>query len=201
MSKEFWPLYLREFFPGKRTAAFEGLDDLLRFLRADPDMKDPRYQAYILATVKRECGERFEPCTEIGGHAYFNKYEPRTPLGIALGNTHDGDGFKYRGRGYVQLTGRTNYAMMSHMILCDVLTNPDATLVPETAYWIMSKGLILGSFTGHKLRDFFSPTVTDWVNARKCVNGLDHAKEIAQDAIKFKEILDACAVQEARVIS
>ena len=48
---------------------------------------------------------------------------------IALGNTpeKDGDGQKYKGRGYIQLTGRANYKAFSESDLCmeDVLNNPE----------------------------------------------------------------------------
>lgn len=48
---------------------------------------------------------------------------------IALGNTpeKDGDGQKYKGRGYIQLTGRANYKAFSESDLCmeDVLKNPE----------------------------------------------------------------------------
>lgn len=48
---------------------------------------------------------------------------------IALGNTpeKDGDGQKYKGRGYIQLTGRANYKAFSKSDLCleDVLKNPE----------------------------------------------------------------------------
>ena len=50
------------------------------------------------------------------GRAYFDKYEAGTPIGIRLGNTQPGDGFRYRGRGGVQLTGRPNYKRLDQML-------------------------------------------------------------------------------------
>jgi|GEM_PF-1723412 glycoside hydrolase, family 19, putative len=64
--------------------------------------------AYMLATAKHETGHTFEPITERGNRSYFNKYDPvlantpeRRKRAIEMENTQQGDGFKYRGRGYV----------------------------------------------------------------------------------------------------
>ena len=72
--------------------------------------------AYMLATAKHETGHTFEPITERGNRSYFNKYDPvlantpeRRKRAIEMENTQQGDGFKYRGRGYVQLTWKKNY--------------------------------------------------------------------------------------------
>ena len=43
----------------------------------------------------------------------------------ALGNTHTGDGYRYRGRGIVQLTGRTNYQLAGKAIGVDLEATPD----------------------------------------------------------------------------
>jgi predicted chitinase len=50
-----------------------------------------------------------------------------------LGNTEPGDGFKFRGRGLFQLTGRANYARYSKMIGRDLLTDPEVANDPAVA--------------------------------------------------------------------
>jgi predicted chitinase len=54
--------------------------------------------------------------TEFGGKSYFDKYEPGTKLGNDLGNTKTGDGYLFRGGGYIQTTGRWNYSQLAKHI-------------------------------------------------------------------------------------
>lgn len=55
------------------------------------------------------------------------------------GDAGSGDGFKYRGRGLIQLTGRTNYTLAANALNVDLINYPDAVAQPEyaalTAAW------------------------------------------------------------------
>ena len=70
---------------------------------------------------------------------YDMKYSPKTAK--ILGNKHAGDGARYHGRGFVQLTGRDNYRMASDALGIDLLKNPELASKPEVAakiavwYW------------------------------------------------------------------
>lgn len=73
-------------------------------------------------------------------------YGSGTTLGKQMGNTEPGDGFKYRGRGFIQLTGKNNYAAASKAIYGDdrLVKNPDLVNDPNVAAqvsaWYMKKG-------------------------------------------------------------
>ena len=66
---------------------------------------------------------------EIGAESYFDRYENRADLG----NNQAGDGRKYRGRGFIQLTGRSNYAIASSELNIDLINNPELAAFPSIA--------------------------------------------------------------------
>lgn len=65
-----------------------------------------------------------------------------TPKGKGLGNTQPGDGGKYIGRGYIQLTGRGNYAKYGTMVGKDLLGNPALLSDPAIAAEVSVKYLL-----------------------------------------------------------
>jgi predicted chitinase len=72
-------------------------------------------------------------------------YGAGTAIGRRMGNTEAGDGWKYRGRGFIQLTGKSNYAAASQAIFGNdmLVKNPDAVMDPSIASqvvaWYMEK--------------------------------------------------------------
>lgn len=97
-------------------------------------IESPLQKAHFLAQVAHESG-RFKWKREIWGPTPTQeRYEGRRDLG----NVNPGDGSKYRGRGYIQLTGRANYMQFNKGVEDDVVSNPKLveTKYPgETAGW------------------------------------------------------------------
>lgn len=189
---KFFAGYRAEF--GKlRQSQVDGLQILLAALETDPYVTDIRHAAYMLATVKHECADTWAPIVERGTPAYFDKYDAGTRLGQRLGNTQRGDGLRFRGRGYVQITGRDNYARIGKALGMGygLTTDPDAALDPVIAYRIMSGGMRNGLFTGRKLSFYIIADRCDYTNARRVINGVDCAEKIAGYAVKLEAVLRA----------
>lgn len=183
----------RELYGKLNQSQVSGLDNLLGYIELDADVSDIRWAAYMLATIKHECADTFQPITERGAKSYFDKYEVGTKIGKNLGNTVQGDGYLYRGRGYVQITGRANYQKMTDKLSLtgdeDLILHPDSALHPDIAYRIMSFGMRKGSFTGKKLTDYINAGACDYNNARRIINALDQADKIEGYAVNFESIL------------
>jgi hypothetical protein len=186
--------------------ATAGLEQLLAFLENDPAMNDVRLRAYILATVKFETGDRFVPVTEQGDAEYFQRYEPGTSIGNRLGNKVPGDGERFRGRGYIGITGRENYYRMSQVLgfepkMTDLVDNPDKVNDPLVAYRIMSIGMLEGLFTGRKLSDFINERQTDYVGASTIIGSGSSSSRAAAYATDFEAILRESAADVRSVTS
>lgn len=79
--------------------------DALNAVLPDTAITTTRGLAAFLAQLGHESGS-FRYLVE---HASGLAYEPHTRVGAKLGNTQEGDGPRYKGRGWIQLTGRANY--------------------------------------------------------------------------------------------
>lgn len=181
-----------------------GLEEFLRLMAGDAiwnedSLRNRRQVAYAIATTYHETAGTFQPITEYGQRQYFDKYEPGTRTGKTLGNTEPGDGYRFRGRGYVQLTGRTNYRNWSKTLEVDLLADPDRAKDPDLAYRILSEGMRVGAFTGLQIGDYLSQGRCDWVNARRVINRLDRAELIADYAQTIYGLLSLPATDAATI--
>lgn len=147
-----------------------------------------RHRAYVLATAWHETGPASSPLhmtprREIWGPTPAQKgYEGRADLG----NSILGDGKRYMGRGFVQLTGRRNYEKAASLTGKDLVGNPDLALDAQIAAAVMVDGMRRGWFTGKRLTDF-----DNYLNMRRVVNGTDKAALIADYAGTFEKALRA----------
>jgi putative chitinase len=102
--------------------------------------------AQFMAQTKHESWDfdRLKEKPQPGVKGYFSKkYDPKFAPRTAkiLGNKHVGDGERYHGRGFIQLTGRDNYRMASDALGIDLLNKPELAARPDVAakvavwYW------------------------------------------------------------------
>ena len=150
------------------------LPSVLKALRGR-GMANPAMLEYALATINAETptfrpiSEQVDSSNTTQGGQPFDRYEGRTDLC----NTEPGDGARFKGRGFVQLTGRCNYEDMtnwlqSRNIHVDLVQNPDLANDPKYAPMILAHYLeekngasdIQSAIDGNQ-----------WVTARAAVNG------------------------------
>lgn len=208
--KVFYDTVRPSLFGGKLNGdQVKGMDALIKGY----EKMDSRWIAYVLATVYHETGQKMMPVSEnlnysaAGLRATFPKYftaaeaqrYARNPVAIANrayanrmgnGNEASGDGFTFRGRGTVQVTGRNNYRAYG------IENTPDKALELPTSTYIIWDGSTTGKFTGKKLSDYFNDKTSDPVNARRIINGTDKASLIAGYYQKF-----LTAVEKAKAAS
>ena len=117
-------------------------------------------QVATLATVGTEVSS-FAPINEFGGKAYFKRmYEGRDDLG----NVRPGDGVRYHGRGYIQLTGRANYRTYGEKLGVPLEKKPDLALQPDVAAKVLAAYV-----ADHGIAKLAA--AGDWEGVRRAVNG------------------------------
>ena len=114
-----------------------------------------------LATVLTEVGPRLRPINEYGSRRYFARmYGGRRDLG----NTHRGDGVRYHGRGYIQLTGRWNYRTYGRRLHLSLQRHPRLALRPG-----VSARVLAAYFKRHHVSA--AARHGYWRRTRRAVNG------------------------------
>ena len=114
-----------------------------------------------------------------------------------LGNEQADDGWNFRGRGWVQITGRRNYSRADNALALDgaLLADPDLIARADVCAGSAVTGMIQGWFTTKKFADYLpdhGPASLDqFTQARRIINGQDRAHDIADSALKFQSGLTA----------
>ncbi len=162
----FTPALVKTMFPATSLSHIEAnLPEVVAGLRFR-NLGDLQMGLMAMATIRAET-EGFVPISE--GISHFNTrntpfdlYEGRTDLG----NLRPGDGPRFKGRGYVQLTGRANYSSVGPQLGVDLVTSPDLANDPQTA------GRILAQFLkNHEAGIRAAIGRQDLKQARRLVNG------------------------------
>jgi putative chitinase len=180
--------------PTLSATEVDGCNAILKAMEGAPIS----WAAYALATAFHETASTMQPIREYGGSIYFTRlYDvsgSRPQLAVKMGNTCAGDGPKYCGRGYVQLTWKNNYARAGKECGVDLVQNPDIAMRPDIAAKIMRQGMERGWFTGKGFSDYLPRSGhadrASFTNARRIINGTDRAAQIADHALKFQAALD-----------
>lgn len=164
-------------YPDIRAAATRSVPVILQECKAS-GVVQPAQIAYILATAEHEShlGNWMEEFAS--GWEYEGWSE--------LGNTEPGDGPRFKGRGFVQLTGRANYTDWANRLELDLINQPELVAEPSIAAKILVQGMRDGTFTGVSLRDYIGQ---DFYNARRIINSLDRASQIAAIAEEYLKVL------------
>lgn len=161
---------------------------------AERDIDSPQRMAAFLAQIAHESGEmtRIEERLSYTAKRMTQVWPSRFPDEAAAapfagnpqrlankvyagrmgnGDEASGDGFRFRGRGLIQLTGRSNYATAGTALGLDLLGNPDQLLQPEPAarsaawFW-KSRGL--NELADHRPGD---DDQQDFTRITKLING------------------------------
>ena len=144
--------------------------------------------SYVLATTEHETNNTFLPVVE----AYW------------LSDKWRSSNLRYYpwfGRGFVQITWKSNYELYSRLLNVDLVSNPDLALEYDNALFILVDGIKNGRFTGRRVGHYISTDGknVDYVNARRVVNGMDKAHHIAKLARNWEydsRVVDAYAVNK-----
>lgn len=141
-------------------------------LQSITDALNQTFERYSIDTNLRICHFLAQVLHESGAFRYSSEIWGNTPAQkkydtrVDLGNTPepDGDGYKYRGRGWIQLTGKANYSLVSKEFGQDFVANPD--LIGHEPY----DGLAAGWYWSRRKLNVFAD-LDDITTVTKKVNG------------------------------
>ena len=133
--------------------------------------------AYILATAYHETAHTMEPVEEAywlsdGWRKKNLRYYP------------------WHGRGHVQMTWKNNYVRAARELGLPFDKEPALALQSEPSVKCLVRGCMKGWWTGKSIGDYITLQKSDFYGARRVVNGLDKASEIAKLAKQYDEALE-----------
>lgn len=180
----------------------------------DSDIKRITEFAYMLATTKHETAHTFRPIKEYGKGKGLKYGAEVTVTHTDAAKKTTTQKNVYYGRGYVQLTWGYNYQRIDEKLgngkypnktktkasdyntgftisnpTDSIYLYPDKALNKENAYVTMVYGMQKGIFTGRKVDRYINDLKTDYINARRVINGTDKASAIARYAEDIEILL------------
>jgi hypothetical protein len=201
--KHFYATVRPLLFGGKISySQVEGMDAILNEWEAQR-LTDLRCLAYIFGTVYHETDETMQPIEEIGrgkGKDYGKKLKYGSGPGKRV--PYVLPDLIFFGRGHTQNTWYETYERLTraarvHGKGWDFLNNPELLLQMEPSIWATFFGMRTGLYTGKKLSDYFGDKPfkpkpgdpNEWRQARRIINGMDRAEDIAAYSLKFHAAL------------
>jgi len=140
---------------------------------------DHGYRSTELAQFMAQCAHECDSFNTMTEYASGREYEGRTDLG----NTHPGDGVRYKGRGFIQITGRANYRTFGGYIGQDLEGNPTLAERPDIAAQVALQ------YWDRRVK----PYISDWSNTYRVtpyING-GHNGEADRES-KFAQYQKVC---------
>lgn len=155
---------------------FKGLFPLLSTTRSDLlypwfnvalsslfDDKKGNTECNIITSFAAQIGHESVDLATFEEFASGEAYEGRCKQ---LGNCYPGDGVKFKGRGAIQITGRSNYQKVSDFLDEDFISKPDYLVMPSYGfqasvwYWV-----------SNNLNQYCTGTTNDFITLTKKING------------------------------
>lgn len=149
---------------------------------------------YTAARIRQVWPSRFKNVAEAQPYAKNPQKLANKVYGGRMGNAGPNDGWLYRGRGLVQITGKDNYTKFG------IAANPDKALDLNTAVSVLFDGMLGGKFTGARLVQYVQQGHQDYINARRVVNGTFEAAKYAKYAVAFESALKAAEYKTVTLV-
>lgn len=158
------------------------------------------FQMAIISTIGVESG-LFKPIDEFGGPVYFRRmYDiegSRPEVARELGNLKPGDGIKYHGRGFIQLTGYYNYLAYGRALNIDLVNHPELANGQSESISILVKYMLdhgINVWANRAYRtddDAVYPEEMCLTKIRRLVNGgLRHYEKFKGFWVKLKKLVE-----------
>ena len=138
--------------------------------------------AYVCATAYWETARTMLPVEE----AYYLESRVRDLDAWRKKNLRY---YPWHGRGYTQTTWERNYRKVMAETGVDVISDPSKAMLPEVAVVALVVGARDGWWTGKKLSDYITLKKSNYVGARRVINGPDKARAIAEIARVYEAAL------------